>query len=650
MMKWISPASVIFSVRTYAAAMLALYLSYQLDLARPTWAFLTVYVVSAPYLGMGRSKGLYRIIGTLCGAAFSVATLPNLVDAPELFALTIACWIGGCLYLSIIDGTPRAYIFILAGFTTALISFPSVDVPQTIFDTAISRVEEIGMAIVCVQVMGYLPFNQRAGDALLARIDQWLVSARQWTTDILTSAPNDLQIKDRSQMMISAVQLDALRIHAHYDTKRFHFIEGWVIQLQRRIHGLFSHLVTLEAQMHALKTEDPATLALLKPIADSIVGWIKAGQIPVPQQLVEQLAAIPGDPAMQGLVRSGLFDTLSDLVACRSECMALRTNIANKVRTEHDELPLERYVDQRQSIIYGVSVVCVVMDMSFFWIYSRWPEGGIAAMFSAVVCCFFSSLEAPPKVVPLFLALLCVGGVFGWIYNFDIFPRIDGFPLFAFVLALSLIPIGLVMAKPAFTALVLPLILGINLASFQNRYDVDIAGFLNGFLAQALGLLAAGMALNFVRVYSLQGATRRLLIANGASLATLAATEKPDQRVLDHIAHRAGMAFTRAPALHEARQQVVNRILLDLQAGRALMQIKSLLPRATPELLASLRAIQEKLVIHFSKRQRLQQPSPMVCDEIRRLSETIEQQGDSHEALRLIGLMRTLNRGLQQEA
>ena len=188
-MKFPSLASAVFSLRTFAAAMLALYLSYHFDLARPTWAFITTYIVSAPLRGAGRSKGVYRICGTLAGASFTVVAVPNLVNAPELLVLTISLWIAGCLYLSLIDGTPRSYAMLLAGYTAALIGFPSVNAPQTIFDTAVSRAEEIGIAILCVELMGHLPFNQRAGDALLARIEKSLIDMRQLAVQLMTFNP-----------------------------------------------------------------------------------------------------------------------------------------------------------------------------------------------------------------------------------------------------------------------------------------------------------------------------------------------------------------------------------------------------------------------------------------------------------------------------
>ena len=124
----------------------------------------------------------------------------------------------------------------LAGYTTALIGFPAVDVPQNMFDIALSRSEEIGLGILCVQLMSYLPFQQHAGDALLERIDKWLQDARLRFWDLLTHDGEDSPVGDWSPLMIDAANLDALRIHASYDMPKFKDIEGWIVDLQRHIH------------------------------------------------------------------------------------------------------------------------------------------------------------------------------------------------------------------------------------------------------------------------------------------------------------------------------------------------------------------------------------------------------------------------------
>jgi len=646
----IQAASFIFSLRTFAAAMLALYVSYVIDLSQPVWAFMTVYVISAPFLGMVRSKAVYRIFGTLAGAVFCVATIPNLVDAPVILVLTIVCWIGGCLYLSIIDGTPRSYAFMLAGYTTALIGFPSVNTPQNMFDIALSRTEEIGLGILCVQLMSTLPFQQHAGNALLAHIDKWLADARLWATDLLTSAREDILVADRSRLMIDAANLDALRIHASYDTPNFKNIEGWIVRLQRHIQDFFADLVTLEAQLKALKQHDRQSLAQLHPIIDAILAWIKTGEDAVPESVTGPLKRARDNPAMVGLIKSGTIDTGLSLVTRRAECMELRAKIVAGVKAPPDHMPITRYADHRQAAIYAFCVAGLLCLLSSFWILASWPEGGFAAMFATIIVCFFSSLEAPPKIAFIALTLFSIGALAGWCYNFVIFPHSDGFPLLVYALSLSCIPIGLMMARPELTALGLPLIQGVALSSLQNRFSADITVFLNNFTAQAIGVTAAGATLGLIRAITLRDATQRLLLENDKSLVALASGTGADSAIIDQMAHRAGMAFIRAPGLKNARDKVVTRVLLDLQAARALEQIKTLLPSVSADMQQALRTIQEKIVIYFSRRQSFAEPPPAVCDDMRTLMQRMNQDVQSYETMRLIGLMKNLSRGLGKEA
>src|SRR4051795_5142479 len=104
-------ADLIFALKTFAASMLALVIALWLDLPRPYWAMATVYITSQPLAGATSSKALYRVLGTLAGATASVAIVPTFVNAPELLCLVIALWVGGCLYVSLLDRTPRSYLF-----------------------------------------------------------------------------------------------------------------------------------------------------------------------------------------------------------------------------------------------------------------------------------------------------------------------------------------------------------------------------------------------------------------------------------------------------------------------------------------------------------------------------------------------------------
>src|SRR6185312_11610484 len=142
MLKRLGFPEAIFSINSFVAAMLALYIAFSIGLPRPYWAMLTVYITVQPLSGALRSKAVYRVLGTILGGVAAVVLVPNLVNSPAVLSVALASWVGFCLYISLLDRTPRSYMFLLAGYTAAIIGFPSVDAPQTIFDTALNRVEE----------------------------------------------------------------------------------------------------------------------------------------------------------------------------------------------------------------------------------------------------------------------------------------------------------------------------------------------------------------------------------------------------------------------------------------------------------------------------------------------------------------------------
>src|SRR5271167_4839905 len=162
MLKAIGLRPLIFSINCFIASMLTLFIAFSLDLKSPSWAMTTVYLTSQPLSGVMRAKAVYRVIGTFVGGAAMVAIVPNLVDAPELATLAIILWVALCVFVSLLDRTPRSYMFALSGYTAALIGFPSVLAPDAVFDTAISRMEEISIGVVCAAVVHSLIFPKSA--------------------------------------------------------------------------------------------------------------------------------------------------------------------------------------------------------------------------------------------------------------------------------------------------------------------------------------------------------------------------------------------------------------------------------------------------------------------------------------------------------
>jgi uncharacterized membrane protein YccC len=155
-----------FVVANTAAVIAALYIAFAFDLERPYWAMFTVFIVAKPITGAVRSKAVFRFLGTAIGAAMALLLIPPLVQAPVLLCLAIGLWVGLCVYLSLQDRRPRSYAFLLSGYTAAIIGFSVVNTPESIFDTCVSRVEEISIGLTCAAVAHSVFFPQNILDEL----------------------------------------------------------------------------------------------------------------------------------------------------------------------------------------------------------------------------------------------------------------------------------------------------------------------------------------------------------------------------------------------------------------------------------------------------------------------------------------------------
>ena len=217
-------AEMLFSAKAFAAAMLAIYITQWAGLPRPFWAMLTSYVVAQPLAGAVRSKGLFRVCGTFVGSTMTVLMVPALANAPELLAGAMALWVATCLYLSLLDRTPRSYAFMLAGYTAALIGFPSVATPLAIFDTASARVEEIGIGILCATLVHSVVFPASLRPAMIGLLDRSLGDARRWIADLLDAkglrkgADAAKLDADRRRLAADITQLRLLSTHVPFDT------------------------------------------------------------------------------------------------------------------------------------------------------------------------------------------------------------------------------------------------------------------------------------------------------------------------------------------------------------------------------------------------------------------------------------------------
>ena len=261
--------------------------------------------------------------------------VPNLVNAPELLSLAIALWVGICLYLSLIDGTPRSYVFMLAGYTVALLGFPIVSTPQLTFDIVVARVQEIMLGIICASVVAMLVLPRSVASAIAAQADAWLADARRLGVNVLTGRGSDQERdNERIRLAAAASEIDQLGRHLDYEAAASANIARGLQRLRQHMLSLLPLLGSIEDRKLALNSNEEAS-ARIAEICARTARWLEEGgrdgqeADALRAALDEVRPALDADAGWIDITVAGLVVRLRNLVDVMQDCRLLREAIAD---------------------------------------------------------------------------------------------------------------------------------------------------------------------------------------------------------------------------------------------------------------------------------------------------------------------------------
>jgi uncharacterized membrane protein YccC len=609
---WDRHAAVVFSLRTFAAAMLAFSIALLLDMPRPYWAMASVYITSNQFTGATRSKAVYRIVGTLIGAAGTIVLVPNLANAPELLSLGIALWVGIFLYLSLIDGTPRSYVFMLAGYTVALLAFPVVPTPQSTFDIVVARVQEITLGIICASVVATLVLPRSVASAISAQADAWLTGARRLGMDVLTGRGSN-QERDNERIRLAAVasETDQLGRHLDYEAATSANVARGLQRLRQHMLSLLPLLGSIEDRKLALTSHEDAS-ARVAGISTRTARWLEAGghdgqeADALRAALDEARPALGADAGWTDVTVAGLIIRLRNLVDVMQDCRLLREAIADGRNPE--SLPLAftpdaprvavPHRDHGLALLSAASVALSVLACCGFWIATGWPDGVTAPLFAAVIGSLLAGADDPLPTFRNFYGVFLVVIAINGIYVFGIFPRITAFEM----LIVSLMPafplFGWMAARPATARIgsVLAIYISVQLA-LNSSYSADFSSFANSSIALMLGIALTGVVCGIVRLLGASWIASRLLRSNWRTLATVAEHKSRLDRVATAslMQHRLALLAARITVVPaEARSDAAN--LRQLRTALSIIDIR----RASSVLSRRTRAAIDAFLAHLA--------------------------------------------------
>ena len=612
------PRELLFSAKCFTASMLALYVSLAAGLPRPFWAMMTAYIVASPLAGAVRSKALFRLCGTLAGCAATVVMVPNLANAPELLSLALACWVAVCLYVSLLDRTPRSYIFMLAGYTAGLVGFPAVADPATVFDTGIARVEEISVGILSATLIHSLVFPQGVGPALLGRLDRAIGDARRWMLEVLRPGAGG---RDTHVRLALAAEISDMRImstHLPFDTSHLRWTGAMVHALHDRLTVMVPLLLAVEDRLQALAETgpvDPAWQAML----DDVAQWIGEGKAADParaaqlrarlQHLTPELGA---DAAWRTILQVNLAQRLGALVAACEESLELRDSIDAVLHgappaTPSHLAPSVLHRDHGMALRSALAAAIAILACCAFWILTGWPAGAAAPMLAGVACCFFATMDDPVPAITGFVKFTLWSVPVSAFYILVVLPAVHSYEMFVLALAPVFLVLGVYMARPATYGNALTFVIGIaGTLALQDTNQLDMASFVNGMLAQLMGYIAAAVVTRTLRTVDGPWMARRMLGRARAELVQLARSPRTPAllQVSARVVDRVGLLMPRlalAKAAPQARADALEA-MRELRAGLHIAQLRGLAPQLEPAGVP-LRGLLDRVAAHFGDAQ-----------------------------------------------
>ncbi|MDR3509863.1 MAG: FUSC family protein [Caulobacteraceae bacterium] len=603
--------AMLFSVNSFVAAMLALYIGFALGLQRPYWAMTTAYIVSQPLSGAVRSKAVYRVMGTLLGGAAAVAMVPNLVNSPYLLSAAMALWVGGCLAISLLDRTPRSYMMMLAGYTAAIIGFPSVTQPGSVFDVTVSREIEIGLGILCATLVHSLVFPRPVGEAVRRRLEAWLTDADRWALDILRARDSAVASADRRHLAAAASEIQILAVHLPFDTSRLRETTSVVSALHERMLRLIPLLSGLSDRMTALAGVSDVEV---RAILDAVANWIEAGcprtEGVVLAERIEATVVARETTDWSDMLLESLLVRLSEMVTSLTDSHALMRHL------DDPDAPLEAEVaaatgagrrkmhaDLPLALLSGAAASIAIMFSCVLWIGAGWGDGATAAVMCSVFCCFFASMDDPVPAIVNFGIYSLISLPIAAIYEFAILPAIDGFPMLVMVMAPTLLVIGYFIPNPRRTGSMLAVTIGFsNALTLQETFTADFANFMNANLSQFVGLFCAIFVTAAMRSMGAEASVRRLLGQTWKGLARLARAQTAPEptEFAAQLIDRLGLLTPKlAAGEHGLGEATAVEALRDLRVGMNLVAIQALRPTLNGAPRAAVEALLVQIGDHF---------------------------------------------------
>ena len=591
----------VYIFKVLVAAFLTLWLAMRLELPQPRTAMITVFIVMQPQSGQVFAKSFYRILGTLAGSAVMVLLIALFAQNTELFLGALAIWVGICTAGATRNRNFRAYGFVLAGYTAAMVGLPALAHPDGAFMAAVWRVLEISLGILCSTLVSAAILPQTSSAAMRNALYQRFGVFALFVTDGLRGRSRREGFEASNVRFIAeAVGLEGLRSVTVFEDPHMRRRNGRLSRLNSEFMSITTRFNALHQLLERLRADEAAPVVAARPgvqdLAELLDGFSgRALTSPDAARLVNQLSAYKdGLPAKVRSLRAAfqeehpseaeqldfhtayelLYRFVDDLHNYAQTHASLAEHSHEREQWDETFIPKTNWLACAAS---GIRASFILMVLGSYWVATAWPSGATMTLIAAATVGLSAATPNPKRMAFQMACGTLIGALVGFIEMFFVFPWIDGFPLLCVMLAPVIIFGAFLASRPQYAGVGVGLLIFFSTGSVPDNLTVyNPYTFINDYIAMILGMLVCAAAGAIILPPNSRWLWRRLeqdlreqvVYAISGKLKGLASSFESRTRDLLHQAY--GLAVGQP----QVQRDLLRWMFVVLEVGHAIIELR----------------------------------------------------------------------------
>jgi len=510
----------VYIFKVLLAAFLTLWLAMRLELPQPRTAMITVFIVMQPQSGQVFAKSFYRFLGTLAGSAMMVTLIALFAQNTELFLGSLAIWVGICSAGAARCRNFRAYGFVLAGYTAAMVGLPALAHPDGAFMAAVWRVLEISLGILCSTLVSAAILPQTASAAMRNALYQRFGVFALFVTDGLRGRSKAESFEASNVRFIAeAVGLEGLRSVTVFEDPHMRRRNGRLSRLNSEFMGITTRFNALHQLLERLRVNgEEHVVAAIRPglldLAEVLDGFSgRALTSPDAARLATALASYKeGLPTRVRTLRGIFQDTdpseaeqldfhtayellyrfVDDLHSYAQTHASLADHRHERERWDEPFTPQTNWWAAAAS---GIRASFILVVLGSYWVATAWPSGATMTLIAAATVGLSAATPNPKRMAFQMACGTFLGALIGFVEMFFIFPWIDGFPLLCVMLAPVIVLGSFLTSRPQYAGVGLGLLIFFSTGSVPDNLTIyNPYTFINDYIAMVMGMLVCAAA------------------------------------------------------------------------------------------------------------------------------------------------------------